>query len=174
MNFFEIIKKKSDGISRGFGFLPQNFSRSVATGVIQFCEFSGEKLRVIWNFQGWSKKPRNSRVFFKKLCPQSPQFFFSGRAYFLKYSKSPGEKLSGFVRWSLHLEPKNLNKIWGRNILWLPVKLASLGWTPVSDTVEHWCCWVPMTSCTWGVAGIDSLNFLRREMWENIHIKKIS
>ena len=52
VKFFEVIKKKSDGISRGFGFLPQNFSRSVATGVIQFCEFSGEKLRVIWNFQG--------------------------------------------------------------------------------------------------------------------------
>ena len=47
---------------------------------------------ILWNFQGWSfvlsgifrgrvkKKKKNPRVFFKKVCPRHPLFFFSGIA----------------------------------------------------------------------------------------------
>ena len=49
-----------------------------------------------------------------------------------------------------------------------PSKFVSLVGTSVSVIVEPCCCWFPMSSCSWGVTGTDSLDFLRRNMWVDI------
>ena len=61
VEFQGVIKKKSCRISVGSGFWPLNFVK-----------FPGMKLRFVCNFQGKNDKPKISRVFFKKVCPQSP------------------------------------------------------------------------------------------------------
>ena len=51
-------------------------------GVTQFCGVSmGEAFFCVWNFQGKSKKTKDSREVFIKVCPQPPLVFFSGIAH---------------------------------------------------------------------------------------------
>ena len=51
-------------------------------GVTQFCGVSmGEAFFCVWNFQGKSKKTKDSREVFIKVYPQPPLVFFSGIAH---------------------------------------------------------------------------------------------
>ena len=61
----------------------RNFQRSwfltlkFASDKYNFVEFLGLKLCFVWNFQGYSKKSKNSRFFFQKIVFLIPLFGFS-------------------------------------------------------------------------------------------------
>ena len=82
-------------------------------------------------------------------------------------------KLPRFAGWSLHLEPnieapticrmksscgtkQSYYRIWVKSILQSPFQAS------ITLNLKPCCFWLPMSSCTWGVKGINSLEFLRR------------
>ena len=72
MEFPRKTNKNSCDISRGLDFLALKFPRDVKYIILpKFVE-----LCFAWNFQRCKGKQKNVQGFFKKVCPQTPLFFF--------------------------------------------------------------------------------------------------